>query len=140
MNEFGLPVVSTVRAVTGVDFYPPPPPQERLRLAVLGDKEGLLPSEHVAFRSEVETDHTVPSAPPAALHALVQVMLGDNPLGVLRVHLPGLVHRWHEITPWKCMVWVWGGTPSGGGSEDGGLAVKSTGEAPPRTAADVLGA
>lgn len=39
-------------------------------------------------------------------------MLGDARLGVLRVHLPGLVHKWHEITPWKCLVWVWGGSAS----------------------------
>jgi len=46
-------------------------------------------------------------------------MLGENHLGVLRVHLPGLVHRWHEITPWKCQVWVWGGRPSAGGRKAG---------------------
>lgn len=52
---------------------------------------------------------------PTAFPPWLQVMLGDKPLGVLRVHLPGLVHRWHEITPWKCPVWVWGGSPSGSG-------------------------
>lgn len=75
-------------------------------------------------------------------------MLGDNPLGVLRVHLPGLVHRWHEITPWKCPVWVWGGSPSGvdgdgvdgGGGGGGGFVVKNTGTLPTRSAADALGA
>eukprot|EP00752_Nemacystus_decipiens_P008487 g7584.t1 len=76
---------------------------------------------------------------------LHKVMLGDSPLGVLRVHLPGLVHRWHEITPWKCHVWVWGGAPSGGGEgEDHGgenvLTVKDTDGPPRRSAADVLGA
>lgn len=44
-----------------------------------------------------------------------QVMLGPKALGVLRVHLPGLVHKWHEKTPWKCLVWVWSNSPTAGG-------------------------
>ncbi|CAM9678211.1 unnamed protein product [Ectocarpus sp. 4 AP-2014] len=71
---------------------------------------------------------------------LHKVMLGEKPLGVLRVHLPGLVHRWHEITPWKCMVWVWGGAPSGSSSSDDGTVFKNTSEPPQRSTADALGA
>ena len=70
-------------------------------------------------------------------------MLGDNPLGVLRVHLPGLAHRWHEITPWKCNVWVWGGAPSRSSNIDAGnpdCGMPDMEEPPPQTAADALGA
>lgn len=70
-----------------------------------------------------------------------QVMLGDNSLGVLRVHLPGLVHKWHEITPWKCLVWVWGGSASGDKCPDGnGCGMGVTDEPPVLSVADALGA
>lgn len=64
-------------------------------------------------------------------------MLGENSLGVLRVHLPGLVHRWHEITPWKCLVWSWRGSISGttNGDVAGGATVNTKGGLDTTTAA-----
>ncbi|CAM9408154.1 unnamed protein product [Choristocarpus tenellus] len=37
-----------------------------------------------------------------------KVMLGKHQLGVLRAYHPGLTHKWHETTPWKCPVLSWG--------------------------------
>lgn len=70
---------------------------------------------------------------------LRKVMLGENSLGVLRVHLPGLVHKWHEITPWKCLVWAWGGSASGDKCRDG-CDMGGMDEPPVLSVADALGA
>lgn len=69
----------------------------------------------------------------------IQVMLGENALGVLRVHLPGLVHKWHEITPWKCLVWAWG-RPAGVDGEGCPGCQSQDAIYEKRTAAEALGA